>query len=297
MSLCTTCHSLDLLNIPKLPASCNAYNVKNDSAALIVVHKRRTAQTEEDQSAYKSLGLPFHQSLPDLQAAATNCSICRVVEQDIAHFRTEFNDPEQEEQRRRKKQKGPDWQMWLAKGVNDISGFMVVSADVENKSVVWVLSAVGLCVDGNHFLSYSMDEAKKSLDDDPLSNVVAGRKIDVDASSDTTVQRALKWIRECDAEHGESKCFVANAALPLRVLDVNSTHKYRVSLYTSQGEKGRYATLSHVGDTNNLYKLISSNIEDRRHGFDMDDLPQTFQDAIRMTRKLGLQYLWIDALW
>jgi hypothetical protein len=53
-----------------------------------------------------------------------------------------------------RKREGPDWKMWLAKGTNEISGFMVVSTDVENKAVVWVLSAVGLCVDGEYVLIY-----------------------------------------------------------------------------------------------------------------------------------------------
>jgi hypothetical protein len=154
MSLCTTCQSLDLLNIPKLPASCNAYNAQNESAALISVFKRRTTQTDDDQSADEPLGLPFYNTLEDLQAAAKHCSVCKVIEQDISRFQNEFVEAKQKEQLRVRKREGPDWKMWLAKGTNEISGFMVVSTDVENKAVVWVLSAVGLCVDGEYVLIY-----------------------------------------------------------------------------------------------------------------------------------------------
>lgn len=38
------------------------------------------------------------------------------------------------------------------------------------------------------------------------------------------------------------------------------------------------------------------NIENRQNGFKLNDLPKTFQDAIEVTRKLGVQYLWIDSL-
>ncbi|RSL83472.1 hypothetical protein CEP52_016707 [Fusarium oligoseptatum] len=38
------------------------------------------------------------------------------------------------------------------------------------------------------------------------------------------------------------------------------------------------------------------NYQDRLQGFSYDELPKTFQDAVRVTRELGKQYLWIDAL-
>jgi hypothetical protein len=113
----------------------------------------------------------------------------------------------------------------------------------------------------------------------------------------TTTQRALQWIQECDVEHGESKCLVAAPELPSRVLDVNSTGTDEVSLYTSHGEHERYAALSYVDDTHSPYNTLSRTIEAHNGGFTVDTLPQTFQDAITMTRKVGLQYLWIDALW
>lgn len=38
------------------------------------------------------------------------------------------------------------------------------------------------------------------------------------------------------------------------------------------------------------------NYRDRLQGFSYNKLPRTFQDAVRVTRLLGKQYLWIDAL-
>jgi hypothetical protein len=72
------------------------------------------------------------------------------------------------------------------------------------------------------------------------------------------------------------------------VLDV----KGGVSMYRLNGEKGKHAVLSYVSDTNSAYD------EDmHKDSIDIKTLPQTFQDAITMTRKFGVQYLWIDALW
>lgn len=37
-------------------------------------------------------------------------------------------------------------------------------------------------------------------------------------------------------------------------------------------------------------------IEDFRRGISLSGLPRTFQDAISVTRKLGVRFLWIDSL-
>jgi hypothetical protein len=145
MSLCDTCESIDLLNIPKLPATCNGYPAKNKSSAQVLVYRRRTKQADAEQSNRELLGLPFHQSLNVLDEAAGSCSICKVVRQDVTRLQKELAELEPDEQ---KNGKSPDWKMYLAKGANEISGFMVVSMDSGNSAVVWVLSAVGLCVHG-----------------------------------------------------------------------------------------------------------------------------------------------------
>jgi hypothetical protein len=124
-------------------------------------------------------------------------------------------------------------------------------------------------------------------DNSPLGGVVAGRKIEEDPTSETTVRRALSWIQTDDA--GKT---AAEATLPSRVLDVNSTTASGVALHTSHEQKSRYAALSHPSDTT---VVESSAIHS--DAVDQSALCKVFQDAILMTRMLGLQYLWIDSLW
>jgi hypothetical protein len=38
------------------------------------------------------------------------------------------------------------------------------------------------------------------------------------------------------------------------------------------------------------------NCNARMYGFSLSELPKTFQDAVRVTRELGIEYLWIDSL-
>ena len=132
------------------------------------------------------------------------------------------------------------------------------------------------------------------IDDGTLSNVVIGRQIDADASSEKTFHRASKWVQQCDADHTSTRCSVPDAALPSRVLDVKSTASSELNLYESHGETGKYAALSHPWETDTTAK---HDIDLYKDSVDLEKLPKTFQDAVTMTRKLGLRYLWIDALW
>jgi hypothetical protein len=58
----------------------------------------------------------------------------------------------------------------------------------------------------------------------------------------------------------------------------------------------RYACLSHCWGGSQPVKLLTTNLESMKSGIKFDDLPKTFQDAIRTARELGLNFLWIDSL-
>jgi hypothetical protein len=45
-----------------------------------------------------------------------------------------------------------------------------------------------------------------------------------------------------------------------------------------------------------MIKTTKSTLDDHLRGIDVRSLPQTFQDAIVFTRKLGMRFLWIDSL-
>ncbi|KAF5683336.1 hypothetical protein FDENT_7303 [Fusarium denticulatum] len=59
----------------------------------------------------------------------------------------------------------------------------------------------------------------------------------------------------------------------------------------------QYLTLSYCwGSTNEHAKTTRATIAARREGIAVHDLPKTIQDAIKLTRLLKFQYLWIDAI-
>jgi hypothetical protein len=91
--------------------------------------------------------------------------------------------------------------------------------------------------------------------------------------------------------------------MPTRVIDVGDGHTARLVL-TNEDKMSRganYVALSHcwgqmTKEQGDKWGTTTNNEETRRHGFLITQLPQTFQDAITVTRELGLQYLWIDLL-
>ena len=71
-----------------------------------------------------------------------------------------------------------------------------------------------------------------------------------------------------------------------------------VKLIHTQGACGRYIALSHCwGDPKLMMaKLTAHTIRTYQIGIPITQLPRTFRDAVDVTRKLSVRYLWIDSL-
>ncbi|KAF2107346.1 heterokaryon incompatibility protein-domain-containing protein [Lophiotrema nucula] len=59
---------------------------------------------------------------------------------------------------------------------------------------------------------------------------------------------------------------------------------------------GYYACLSHRWGNEGLIKTTKDNIGKHRNSVSWEHLPKTFQDAITFTRRLGINFIWIDSL-
>ena len=70
----------------------------------------------------------------------------------------------------------------------------------------------------------------------------------------------------------------------------------RLYVLSKDVSPGPYVTLSHCWGHASFMKLTSSNLNDLREGFSIHQLPRTFRDAIIITQRLGVRYLWIDSL-
>jgi len=59
---------------------------------------------------------------------------------------------------------------------------------------------------------------------------------------------------------------------------------------------GRYICLSHCWGRQSHFRLTRETLSQMRAGLEIWRLAKNFQDAIQITRLLGIRYLWIDAL-
>jgi hypothetical protein len=104
-----------------------------------------------------------------------------------------------------------------------------------------------------------------------------------------------EWLRVCDGSHKHVESHVAK--LPRRVIDVGDQYELDcIRLCETDGDAhGIYIALSHRWQ-NDTPMTTGDNLRDRRGSIKLADLPQTFQGAVLITRRLGIRYLWIDSL-
>lgn len=85
--------------------------------------------------------------------------------------------------------------------------------------------------------------------------------------------------------------------LPKRVIDVGQKHDNSgIRLWPNEHQEGAYIGLTHCwGSCRNLL-IERHSISQGEENIPWSGLPKAFQDAICITRSLGLRYLWIDSL-
>jgi Heterokaryon incompatibility protein (HET) len=105
------------------------------------------------------------------------------------------------------------------------------------------------------------------------------------------------WIQNCISHH--RLCLPSkDAPLPTRVLDVGSINGPldQIRLIVTNGITGKWTALSYFwGGTNHL-RTTSKTLKKHLQQIPLFGLPKTIQDAVLVTRQLGIQYLWVDSL-
>ena len=126
-------------------------------------------------------------------------------------------------------------------------------------------------------------------------------RVYVDGQCDTNLIKI--WLGACNEWHGDICEFASilpgnpPVRLPFfRVIDVASLNL----AHFSGVNESTYVTLSYVwGSTRNFvtkYSDLPALSEPGGLGKIIEKIPKTIRDAIRLTKKLGLKYLWVDSL-
>jgi hypothetical protein len=105
-------------------------------------------------------------------------------------------------------------------------------------------------------------------------------------------------VEECDKDHAHCPDFAGTlSGLPSRVLDVRlGQENDGISLVETNLELGIFVTLSHCWGKAKFIQTTKATLEDREKNIPFNHLPQAFQDAVAITRRLGVRYLWINSL-
>lgn len=134
---------------------------------------------------------------------------------------------------------------------------------------------------------------------------------------EATIEAGRKWLGQCLKEHDScrKKANVATVSangLFNMVRDIDHENRMpRRLLWIDPGTGNQHLNLVEIGKTTKqipyvalshrwgslkTLKTTQANINEFKCGMRPSDLPRTFRAAVRVTRGLGYEYLWIDSL-
>lgn len=103
-------------------------------------------------------------------------------------------------------------------------------------------------------------------------------------------------LRNCTTNHSAC-CRKDLALLPKRVLDLRRFEELHISLSEpGEGERANYVALSYCWGGKDFVKTTTESIKLFKKMIDYHSMPAVFQEAIVIAKRLGVQYMWIDAL-
>lgn len=107
-------------------------------------------------------------------------------------------------------------------------------------------------------------------------------------------------LQNCVKNHTSTCGRAGGTSLPRRLIDVGTSDSDVIKLVESKklGSRGRkYATVSHRwADEKLMFRTLRVNFNERLDSIDEDGMPRVLQDSIKVTRALGLRYLWMDTV-
>ncbi|KIX94553.1 uncharacterized protein Z520_09599 [Fonsecaea multimorphosa CBS 102226] len=131
------------------------------------------------------------------------------------------------------------------------------------------------------------------------------RNITVEGAPEDCLQFASEALQKCVHEHERCHSDSSLRYIPKRLLDVDTEGIVKIidNAPSSVLQGTKYAALTYCWGPQSVIKheMLNKTAQDLKEmaegpGVPVEKLPRVFQDAIKTTRSLRLQYLWIDAL-
>ncbi|KAM7196741.1 putative heterokaryon incompatibility protein [Naviculisporaceae sp. PSN 640] len=165
-------------------------------------------------------------------------------------------------------------------------------ADGSHGGVFWLRAQSGIW--SVHMNMYPNIEGPKPVR--IPGSMVVGRRVHEPGSKEAFAQ-IRDWLKWCIDNH--PKCKSPNT-MPTRVLNVGKVGDATVRLEVTKPttHTGHYMTLSHCWGPKPHPNSTTTraNYVARQTAIPTKSLTATFQDAIEVTRQIGIKYLWIDSL-
>ncbi|KAG7088723.1 hypothetical protein E1B28_012691 [Marasmius oreades] len=150
---------------------------------------------------------------------------------------------------------------------------------------IFVDSSTGTRRFGSELLVYTEDN-------DHAARFITGHDILREIDQTSTYTQVLKCVENCSKHERCQHPKPAN--LPTRLLDCTDPSQPRLFISTGT-EKEYYAALSYVWGEEQPNMTTSNNLEAYVKAIDLQLIPRTIRDAITVTHKLGLRFLWVDS--
>lgn len=125
------------------------------------------------------------------------------------------------------------------------------------------------------------------------------RPLVLDVAGQFAMSSARNWLRTCYSDHTGCQRPIASLApvLPSRVIDTLADNYPDCRLYQAKsGERAEYACLSYCWGGSQKVTLLRASEYALYQRIKLSHIGKTIQDAIQVSREMGLRYLWIDAL-
>ncbi|RYP78609.1 hypothetical protein DL769_003170 [Monosporascus sp. CRB-8-3] len=156
---------------------------------------------------------------------------------------------------------------------------------------------LSLSTEGQPTISQGIDIPTVFADLGSATFAGAKREIPIlpEVKSDIDILFYREWLLVCQKDHDHPAS--PDAQLPTRVIDTgDSSDSDTVHLRLTGGRvRGVYIALSHRWQSDSP-RTLTNNLDDRRNGIKLGDLPSSYQYAVHITRKLDVRFLWIDSL-
>ncbi|KAI0006807.1 heterokaryon incompatibility protein-domain-containing protein [Xylariaceae sp. FL0662B] len=147
-------------------------------------------------------------------------------------------------------------------------------------------------------LPWKIKRVDRDIKGDPAASILPRRPVSECLMADNIMDGISSWLRDCTTSNGHDGCvYTGKPELPTRVLDVGQPRDGKVKLYPNEdGTAEDYVALSYCWGGPQPLTANNGNMRQLVDGIELSALPQTLQDAVLATRRLGFRYLWVDAI-